>query len=59
MTRTEELAFRVRVDIELLDLVKNEVVRVRKFLRQEHAPLTPDRRADVFEALNLLQGRPT
>lgn len=58
MTKTEELAFRVRVDLDLLDLVQNEVTRMRKFLKQEKMPLNPNRRSAVFEALNIIQGGP-
>lgn len=59
MTKTEELAFRVRVDMDLLDMVQNEVTRMRKFLKQEKVPLNPDRRSAAFDALNSLQGGPS
>lgn len=58
MTKTEELAFRVRIDLDLLDMVQNEVVKMRKFMKQEKMPLNPDRRSAVFDALNQLQGGP-
>jgi hypothetical protein len=59
MTKTQELAFRVRVDVELLDQVQNEVSRMRKFVKQERAPLSPNRRSAVLYALNRLQGKPS
>jgi hypothetical protein len=56
VTKAETLAFRIRVDLDLLDLVKNEVTKMQKFLKQEKTPLTPDRRSAVFNALAELQG---
>lgn len=56
MTKTEELAFRVRVDLDVLDMAKNEITRMRKFLKQERVPLAPDRRMALMKALTELQG---
>lgn len=56
MTKTEELAFKVRVDMDILDLLENEVKKAKKFLKREHTPVNPDRRAAWFAALNEMQG---
>lgn len=58
MTKTEELALRVRVDMDLLDMCQNEITKMRKFLKQEKTPLNPARRSLVFDALNCLQDGP-
>lgn len=58
MTKTEELSLRVRVDMDLLDMCQNEIVKMRKFLKQEKTPLNPSRRSLVFDALNCLQDGP-
>lgn len=58
MTKSQELDLKVRVDIDLLDMCQNELRKIKKFVKQEHTPLTPDRRSQVFDALNTLQDGP-
>lgn len=56
MTKAEELDFRVRVDMDLLNLLENEVKRAKKFLKREHMPVNPNRRSAWFAALAKMQG---
>lgn len=56
MTQSERLAFRVQTDIDLLDMAKNEILKMQKFLKQEKTPLNPKRRQDLFRMLSSLQG---
>lgn len=56
MNAQHALAKRIIIDLDLLNTVIAEVTRIKQEMVDEKAFLTPERRANVFEALSALQG---
>jgi hypothetical protein len=46
---------RIEVDQALLDQCQEEITRIRMEMMDHRASLTPDRRAEIMECLNILQ----
>lgn len=53
-----KLAVRIRSDENLLKLIAQELMRTNQEMFEHKAPLTPNRRAAMRDALNILKGGP-
>ena len=51
MTTKMPLDYRVAVDLDLMQQVGDALTRMREGMLENKGPLTPDRRANLFDAL--------